>query len=229
MPQYKTVDFTATDNGEIKGYFSTWTRTPDSYGDVVAKGAFTESFAKIAANGGTVPLLWNHDAGNLDSFIGVAGDFFEDEIGAGFVGKFDVTDHAQRARELVKDGVISKFSFAYDTLEAGDVTLEDGRHANELRKLDLHEVSLVMYPANRETFVTEVKSGRRNSAKDEKELRGIADSLRECVKRLESIISAESDEGEDTETDEVTDGDKSAVEPSAKFDELIDRIAKTIN
>lgn len=229
MPQYKTVDFTQTDNGEIKGYFSTWIRKPDSYGDVVKRGAFLESFGKIAANGGTVPMLWNHDASNLDSFIGVAGEFFEDEIGAGFVGKFDSSEHSQKARQLVKDGLISKLSFAYDTLDAGDVVLEDGTHANELRKLDLHEVSLVMYPANRDTAITEVKSGRRNSAKDEDELRSILAALQECQKRVEALINDEvqQDEGEDEGNDEASDG-KSASEASAKCCELIDAINKII-
>ena len=228
MPQYKTVDFTAdADTGEIKGYFSTWIREPDSYGDVVKQGAFAESFEKIAANGGTVPMLWNHDAGNIDSFIGVAGDFFEDEVGAGFTGKFDATENAQRARQLVKDGRISKLSFAYDTLEQGDVTLDDGTRANELRKLDLHEVSLVMYPANRDTSITDVKSGRRNSAKDEQELQGVIDALRDATRKLESLIEADADEGEGDATDEAGDG-KSCAEPSAKFDELIARIDHTI-
>lgn len=33
--------------GTITGYASTWTREPDSYGDVVAKGAFEENIAQI--------------------------------------------------------------------------------------------------------------------------------------------------------------------------------------
>ena len=222
MPKFKTIDFTSDENGLIKGYFSTWTRTPDSYGDVVRKGAFLDSFAKIAASGGTVPLLWNHDSSNIDNFIGTAGEFFEDEHGAGFTGKFDETERAQRARELAKDGRVCKLSFAYDVLESAEVTLEDGRHAHELQKLDLHEVSLVMYPANRDTSITDVKSGRRNSAKDEKELKSVAESLRECAKRLERLISASSDEDEDEGKDEA-DG-KSAAKPDVKFDEIIKQI-----
>ena len=37
-----TVKAQVDDNGYIKGYASTWVREPDSYGDIVAKGAFAE-------------------------------------------------------------------------------------------------------------------------------------------------------------------------------------------
>lgn len=225
MPKFKTVDLKADGNGEIAGYFSTWTREPDSYGDVVAKGAFTEAFERIAANGGTVPFLWNHDAGNLDSFIGTAGDFAEDEHGAMFRATFDATPQAQRARELARDGRLCKFSFAYDVLDSGEVTLEDGRKANELRKLDLYEVSLVMYPANDDTGVVDVKSGRRNSAKDEAELRSVAQTLRDCAARLDAITGDNVDEDEGDVPDEAGDG-KYGAQPSVKYDELIKAIEK---
>ena len=42
MIKTKTFDIKADANGAIVGYASTWTREPDSYGDVVAKGAFAE-------------------------------------------------------------------------------------------------------------------------------------------------------------------------------------------
>ena len=43
----KIVEVKAAENGSITGYASTWTREPDSYGDVVAKGAFEECIKKI--------------------------------------------------------------------------------------------------------------------------------------------------------------------------------------
>lgn len=182
------------DTGEVSGYFSTWTREPDSYGDVVAKGAFAETIKEIDAKGGTVPFLWNHDAGSLASFIGTAGDLAEDEHGARFTAKFAADETSQKARQLVKDGLVDKFSFAYDVLDEGEVTLEDGRKANELRKLKLYEVSLVMYPANHDTSVIEAKSGRRNSAKD-------AEALQEAIRLIQQVLgeSEDSDEGEDAD------------------------------
>ncbi len=222
--KFKTLDLDASDgSGTIEGYFSTWTREPDSYGDVVAKGAFVEAFERIAESGGTVPFLWNHDAGNLDSYIGTAGGFAEDDHGARFTAKFDATPTAQRARELARDGRLCKFSFAYDVLDEGQVTLEDGRKANELRKLDLYEVSLVMYPANADTEVVEVKSGRRNSAKDEGELAAIRDMLRDCAERIGALIGDDGGEGEGEVPGEAEDG-KPGEELSAKFAEIMERI-----
>lgn len=74
------------------------------------------------------------------------------------------TPLAQEKREIVKSGVVYQFSFAYDVLEAGPVTLENGTKANELRKLDLFEVSIVPIPANQNAVMTEIKAGRNATA-----------------------------------------------------------------
>lgn len=198
----KTIQVKA-DGGSIEGYFSTWTREPDAYGDVVAKGAFTETFERIRENGGTVPFLWNHEAGDLGAYIGTAYDFAEDDHGAFFRATFDDTEQAQRARELAKDGRLAKFSFAYDVLDQGEVTLEDGRKANELRKLELYEVSLVMYPANPDTGVVDVKAdekaGRRNSAKDTEQLERIRSLASEIQTLIDELTTDGDGEGEGAE------------------------------
>ena len=46
--------------GEFRAYASTWTRTPESYGDVVAPGAFTDTIAEWEASGNVVPILYGH-------------------------------------------------------------------------------------------------------------------------------------------------------------------------
>lgn len=181
-------------NGSISGYAATWVREPDSYGDVIAKGAFAESLEAIAESGKPLPLLWNHDSGDLSSFIGTVTRLEEDDHGLYFEADFDDTDRARRARELAMDGRLCKFSFAYDVLDAATVELEDGRRANELRKLDIHEVSLVMYPANRDTSVVEVKSGRRNSAKDAEELRRIADLAASIQDVVSGLLAEEAED-----------------------------------
>ena len=155
----RTTDVKSEDNGAISGYAATFTHEqPDSYGDVIAKGAFAESVAEIESSGKKLPLLWNHDSGDIGAYIGTITKLQEDDHGLYFEAIFDDTDKAQRVRQLAQDGRICKLSFAYDVLDQGTVTLEDGREANELRKLNIHEVSLVMYPANRDTSVVEVKS-----------------------------------------------------------------------
>ena len=206
MIKTKTIEIKAN-NGSISGYASTWTREPDSYGDIVAKGAFAEHIAQIKAESKVLPLLFNHDSSNLNAYIGTVFDLKEDDHGLFFDAAFDDTEEAQRARELAMSGRLVKFSFAYDILDQGEVELEDGRKANELRKLRIHEVSLVLYPANPDTSVVSVKSGRRNSAKDADRLRQIISLAQECLGELE-----------DTEED-PKESDAKSEEPGTANDE----------
>ena len=189
----KSVDARADVDGagHITGYASTFTREPDWAGDVVAKGAFAQWLDAYKASGTTLPLLYNHDQ-DLDSFIGRVIDISEDDHGLLFTAEFDATDKARRARELAMDGRLCKFSFAYSVLDQSKVTLEDGREANELRRLDVDEVSLVLMPCNPDTSVVEVKAGRRNSRRDE-------DTIREAIDLLQGLLT---DEGRD----EIGDG-----------------------
>lgn len=172
MIKNKTYDVKA-DAGSIAGYASTWIREPDAYGDIVAKGAFLESIDKIKESGKVLPLLFNHDSNTLNNYIGTVTDLAEDDHGLKFEANFDDTPEGQRARQLAMDGRLAKFSFAYDVLDQGEVELEDGRKANELRKLDIHEVSLVLYPANPDTSIVGVKAGRRNRKSDEEIIKQI--------------------------------------------------------
>ena len=207
MIKTKTFEVKA-DHGTISGYASTWTREPDSYGDIVAKGAFSEHIAQIKEEGRVLPFLFNHKADDLRAYIGTVFELKEDDHGLYFEGTFDDTPEGQRARELALDGRLCKFSFAYDVLEAGEVTLEDGRKANELRKLKIHEVSLVMYPANQDTSVVSVKAGRRNRKSDE-------DIIKQIISLANQLLTDESDDIEE----EPGDSEAKSEEPDTANDE----------
>lgn len=188
----KSVDVQYKDEGSgtIEGYASTWVRKPDSYGDVVRKGAFADTLADDWNGGKGIPFLWSHKLDDLKAFIGTA-SADEDDTGLHFIATFDDTDEAQKVRQLYKDGRLKKFSFAFDVLENGLTTLEDGTKANELRKLKLYEISAVTVPANDTAEVVDVKAGRRNSKKD-------ADTIRQAITLLESVLDTEDpDNGED--------------------------------
>jgi len=218
------VEYKDAGNGSLEGYASTWIKEPDSYGDIVRKGAFTETLANRWNGGKGIPLLWAHQMDTLSSFIGTA-DADEDEKGLHFIASFDGTEEAQRVRELYKDGRLSKFSFAFDIQDEGPVTLEDGRKANELRKLDLFEISCVCVPANDDAGVVEVKTaepkdvgtvtvtvvpkldekaldevlekaGRRNSAKD-------AEKISQIISLAQSLLDEGDEEVDDPEEDDV--------------------------
>lgn len=173
------------DSGTISGYFSTYDRIPDSYGDVIAPGAFTDTIKAREESGHPFPLCWNHD---LDQIIGKVDSIEDTEKGPLMTASFFNTPLAQEKREIVKSGVVYQFSFAYDILEAGPTELKDGTKANELRKLDLFEVSIVPIPANQNAVMTDVKAGRRNSKSDE-------DKIRQAISLLQSVLDTE-DEAE---------------------------------
>lgn len=210
---YKSFELKAGDNGIVEGYASTWTKTPDSYGDIVIKGAFTETLKKRKATGHPFPLCFNHD---FDQIIGAVTEAEEDDFGLKIKASFLNTALAQEKRELVKEGIVWQFSFAYSVLGSEAPTEEEKKQGifQKLTKLDLYEVSLVPVPANQTAIVTEVKndaevetkeaeveekSGRRNSAKDEKTLSDAIDALENATSALRALLdnSKESDEGED--------------------------------
>ena len=203
MNQFKEfkVEYKDEGNGSLEGYASTWIRQPDSYGDVVKEGAFARTLKERWNGGKGIPLLWAHQMDSLASYIGKA-DADEDDKGLHFVATFDDTPEAQRVRGLYKDGRLSKFSFAFDVRDNGTVTLEDGTKANELRDLDLFEISCVCVPANDDAGVVAVKSeepetktGRRNSKKDE-------DAIRQAITLLQGVLDeADDPDGEDDPKD----------------------------
>ena len=225
MIKSKVIEVKA-ENGSISGYAATWIREPDSYGDIIAKGAFADCLKAMKEENKVLPLLWNHDSYDIDSYIGTVLSLEEDDHGLKFEATFDDTKEAQRARELATSGRVVKFSFAYDVLDAEEVELEDGRKANELRKLNIHEVSLVLYPANSDTGIISVKSGRRNSAKDEEDLKKITDLAKQIISIINSLTADDIPEGDDTqakseEPDTVND------EEQAKVKALLEK-AKTL-
>ena len=194
---YKSFELKSDENGIVEGYASTWTKTPDSYGDIVIKGAFKETLKKRKATGHPFPLCFNHD---FDQIIGAVFEAEEDDYGLKIRASFLNTPAAQEKRELVKEGIVWQFSFAYSVLGWEAPTEEEKKQGiwQKLTKLDLYEVSLVPVPANQTAVVTdiknddnaEVKAGRRNSAKDE-------ELIRDAISALQALLDTADDQGED--------------------------------
>lgn len=224
MTKYKSFKADMNnETGEISGYFSTYDREPDSYGDVIAPGAFTETIKAREESGHPFPLCWNHSL-DVDDFIGEVDSIDDTEKGPLMTAHFYDTDRAQKARDLVKNGSVYQFSFAYNTLDQGPVTIDGGVKANELKKLDLYEISVVPIPANKNAVVTDVKSGRRNSASDADKLNQAISLLRDVLGEVEDKPE-ESDEGEG---EQEANAEASAKEPkeaaNARKDALLERI-----
>lgn len=75
-----SVKATEDGNGGFTGCAATFDREPDSYGDVIAKGAFTVTLAAWTESGRPVPVLYGHNMEDPDFNIGTA-EVEEDERG----------------------------------------------------------------------------------------------------------------------------------------------------
>lgn len=158
---FKAREKEGGDGGTLIAYAATFDRDPDSYGDVIAPGAFKDTLEKWAASDARIPLLFGHRTDDPEMNLGAVIKAEEDERGLRIEAEFDPDNtKAQYARKLVREGRLSKMSFAFDVIEQGTITLEDGREANELRKVELFEVSLVPIPANQHADVIDVKALR---------------------------------------------------------------------
>jgi len=201
--------------GEFIVYPSTFTKTPDSYGDIVAPGAFLDDLKAWKASGNVMPGLYGHRMDDPDFFVAGAAEYGEDDHGWWVKGQFDLeSPKGPQVYRLVKGRRLNQLSFAYDTLDEGSVELEDGVTANELRKLKVYEFSFVPIGANQDTSVVAVKAttdALTSAVKEGRELAsGHIDSLRSAQDALSAVIKAY--EG-DQEAKASTEGQAKVEEP----------------
>lgn len=149
----KTRDFSfelkdISETGTFDGYGSVF-GVKDSYDEIVAPGAFSESLAM-----GKMPaLLWQHRSGEP---IGVYTAMAEDNIGLHVSGQLAMkTARGAEAYELLKMKAISGLSIGFVTREDSYDRVTGIR---TLKKVDLWEVSLVTFPANDAARVQGVKA-----------------------------------------------------------------------
>jgi HK97 family phage prohead protease len=134
--ELKEVD---AETGIFEGYGSTFAGEPDSYGDIVDKGAFAKTIQEGAKR---IKILWNHQT--LEP-IGKPIELREDDHGLYIKGKLSLG--VQRAREvlaLMKDGVINELSIGYDTIT--EAIVDKVRHLKEVRLWDVSPVSFAACP-----------------------------------------------------------------------------------
>lgn len=141
------------DDGLFEGYGSVFGGEPDSYGEVVAPGAFTESLADLKAKSRTVPVLWQHRSAEP---IGVYDALAEDDHGLKVDGRLLIADvaKAREAHALMKAGAVTGLSIGYWVRQA---SYDEKTGVRTLIKLDLVEVSLVTFPAKDDARVEAVK------------------------------------------------------------------------
>jgi HK97 family phage prohead protease len=144
-----------SDEGIIEGYASVFGGAPDSYGDIIAPGAFAASLTKHK-RAGTMPLmLWGHDS--FSPPIGNWTDMAEDGKGLWVQGQTDLEDPmGQRVHRALKRKAMRGLSIGYETIESDKDSKRPG--VRILKEVDLWEVSPVNFPAQPRAAVDNVKS-----------------------------------------------------------------------
>lgn len=165
--------------GVFVGYASVF-GNKDSYGDVVAKGAFAESLKSFGEGGAGIPCYWSHQMMSDPMLnIGVTTSAEEDDHGLKVTVALDVENNpkAAYAHHLLKEGRVNQMSFAYDVIDGGEAKGEGEESFYELRELKIHEVSVVPVGANQATEILEVKSRTlTNEHTDEAAVKAVVDA-----------------------------------------------------
>lgn len=212
--KYKTIELKATDLGTIAGYFSTYDKTPDSYGDIIEPGAFTETIKAREESGHPFPLCFNHD---FSAVIGAVKSIEDTDKGPYIEAEFLDTTLAQDVRKMLLSGAIYQFSFAYEVKGWREPDEEEKKAGvtNVLTKVDVFEISVVTVPANQNAVATEVKAiepetkqGRRNRKADEDLINETVKQLNSCILALKSLLE---DEGAENSTTEDEGNEEKAV------------------
>lgn len=156
----------------------------DSYGDVIAPGAFAKSLA-VHQSAGTSPLMFlNHDAfGSLP--IGRWTELSEDGYGLKVKGELLDTSMGRDTYVALKAGALNGLSIGFRPISF-DLRAKPEDPRRTLKEVDLVEVSVVTLPANVKARVQAVKAmGEDMSVRDLEQL------LRECgLSKSESIAVA---------------------------------------
>lgn len=153
------MEIKATGNdGTVEGYGSVF-GVRDNYDDVIASGAFAATLAAHKAAGTMPAMLWQHES---DEPIGIWTEMVEDSKGLRIKGQLCLeTTCGKEAHALLKMGALNGLSIGFISKQwAYDRDTE----VRTLTEVDLWEVSLVTFPANEKSRITNVKSADEMSA-----------------------------------------------------------------
>jgi uncharacterized protein len=150
----KAASRVASDRGEFSALAATWSVDRDR--DQIIQGAFRQTIERWQSSGKRIPLHWNHspDPKDIIGYVDPA-SMREAREGLFVRGKVDLnnSEMARQAWRLMKDNSVS-LSFGY--LATDTFKRSDG--IQELRELDLFEISLTPAPANADTRILSFKS-----------------------------------------------------------------------
>ena len=204
------ADADASAEGRFTGYASVF-GNKDSYGDVVVKGAFAESLNSYGENGAGVPCYWSHQMSDPMMNIGQTVKAVEDDHGLLVEVQLDLDNpNAAYTHKLIKEGRVNQMSFAFDVEDYAFAESEELGDYLELRKLKIHEVSVVQVGANQSTELLAVKE-RIAQLKDGRSLsKSNEGQLREAISLIEGVLSSLDESDPDDDEQDADDDEKSS-------------------
>ncbi len=154
-----------TPEGIFTGYGSTFGGKADFGGDIIVQGAFADTIRKDGKFGNGISMLFQHAN---DRPVGKWLELQENKSGLKVTGQLALkTKDGQETHEFMKLGIIKSLSIGWESLkvdsEGLDVPKEDAIEWNEkngtrlLKKIDLWEISPVLFPMNPKANITDVK------------------------------------------------------------------------
>lgn len=144
-------------DGTFVGYASTVFGEPDAYGDIVLPGAFKKTLARHNAEKTMPAMFFSHKADELP--IGDWAEMAEDERGLRVKGQLDLDDpEGARVHRAMKKKRVNGLSIGYVIPSGGIEPDPERKGVYFLKEIDLREVSVVNWPANRNALVDGVKA-----------------------------------------------------------------------
>ena len=179
------------DSMTLSGYAALFNSRSENLGgftEQIAPGAFTRSLKSR----NDIKLRWNHDTGaGMGSTRAGTLTLSEDERGLRVEANLPNTTHGRDAKELIKRGDVSGFSFGFTIPGRGGDEWNSEGTERTLKSVRLHEVSLVAFPAYPATNGTAQVRGLDKLAK---RAEVDADALADALMKLE--------QGEEISTDD---------------------------
>jgi HK97 family phage prohead protease len=164
----------------IEGYFALYeqeTELFDGIFEIITKGAFDNTLNN------DVRALWNH---NTQFVLGRSKNgslqLKTDEKGLFGIIKLPNTQYAEDLHELVKRGDIDQCSFGFNILAEDLEELASGGYRWRINEIDLHEISVVTFPAYENTTVQ-----ARAKQVEQLEQRKLQAKKEELSKRLKGL------------------------------------------
>ena len=171
-----------TDLGEFTALAAAY--SVDRDGERIVPGAFKDTIHRWQGSGKQIPLHWNHSADPKD-IIGTVDptSMMETEDGLTVTGKLDLenSEQAREAWRAMKTGSMS-LSFGFMVNHEGLGT--DG--VNELKKVDLFEITVTPSPANADTRFIDMKALKATMTPAEMEAE--IEAMRNRLDQMETMV-----------------------------------------